>query len=203
MPKKKGLPKEVPVEAPQVESTPLKFWKKEGDKHLSVSISPHKDGKPADFIETLKSIIGVKDTELASQILSDGIIVLKPTCDEKFAYNVVLQTLHDLQPRDPVEARFAVQASALFSHGMANLRKSESADLILHSEHYANKAIKLLRLHNETIEALNRYRRGGEQKVTVTHAVITDKAIVNNFNGVEGGTSKNEGESPCSLRNAE
>jgi len=72
-----------------------------------------------------------------------------------------------------------------------------------HADHYGNKAIKLLRLHNETIEALNRYRRGGEQKVTVTHAVITDKAIVNNFNGVGGVSTKNEGASPCSPRNAE
>jgi hypothetical protein len=69
--------------------------------------------------------------------------------------------------------------------------------MLNHSDHYANKAVKFLGLHNETIEALNRYRRGGEQKVTVTHAVITEKAIVNNFNGVGGGSTKNEGGSPC------
>ena len=107
-------------------------------------------------------------------------------CNEKDSFNVVLQSVHDMQPKDAIEARLAVQASALFSHGLANLRRAETADMMCHADHYANKAIKLLRLHNETIEALNRYRRGGEQKVTVTHAVITEKAIVNNFNGGGG-----------------
>jgi hypothetical protein len=159
--------------------------------------------KATDFLETLKSVMGIKDTELACQILSAGVSALKSTCGEKDSYNVILQTMHDLRPKDSVEARLVVQASALFSQGLSNLRMAETADMMCHADHYSNKAFKLLRLHNETIEALNRYRRGGEQKVTVTHAVITEKAIVNNFNGVGGGIAKNEGESPCSPRNAE
>ena len=200
--KKKEKPNNVPVKAPQLESTPIKFWKQEGDEQLSVTVAPDKDGKAENVAETLKSIIGVKDTELACQILNAGILALKSTCSEKDGYNIVLQTMHDLQPRDAVEARFAVQATALFSHGMSDLRKAETAEMICHADHYSNRAIKLLRLHNETIEALNRYRRGGEQKVTVTHAVITENAIVNNFNGVGGGNTKTEGGSPCSPHNA-
>ena len=44
-------------------------------------------------------------------------------------------------------------------------------------------AIKLLRLHNETTEALARYRRKGEQKVVVQHVNVNDggKAIVGNM----------------------
>jgi hypothetical protein len=189
----------VPAKAPQLESTPIKFWKQDGEEHMSIVVAD-KDGEQ-DIAETLKTVLGVKDTELSSHILSDGIVALQPTCGKE-AYNVVLQTLHDLQPKDAVEARFAVQAGALFSNGMANLRKAETADMLCHADHYSNKAIKLLRLHNETIDALNRYRRGGEQKVTVTHAVITEKAIVNNFNGVGGSSTKNEGVSPCHHENA-
>lgn len=199
MPEHKKKEKKVPVEAPQTESTPIKFWKQDGDEKPNVSLAPH----AADFMETLKSVMGVKDTELAWQILNSGVSALKPMCNEKDSFNIVLQSVHDMQPKDAVEARFAVQASALFSHGLANLRRAETADMMCHADHYANKAIKLLRLHNETIEALNRYRRGGEQKVTVTHAVITEKAIVNNFNGMGGVSTKNEGASPCSPRNAE
>lgn len=203
MPKKKDeSSKNVPAKAPELENTPLKFWKNEGDEHLSVALPTSKDGSSADFIETLKSVIGVKDTELAAQILSDGVVALQITCGKDEAYNVALQSLHDLKPKDAIEARFALQASALFSHGMSNLSKSAKADMMCHADHYSNKAIKLLRLHNETIEALTRYRRGGEQKVTVTHAIITEKAIVNNFNGVGGVSTKNEGESPCSSQNA-
>lgn len=189
----------MPVEAPQTESTPIKFWKQDGDEKPNVSLAPH----VADFMETLKSVMGVKDPELAWQILNAGVSALKPMCGEKDSFNVVLQSMHDMQPKDAIEARLAVQVSALFAHGLANLRRAESADMMCHADHYSNKAIKLLRLHNETIEALNRYRRGGEQKVTVTHAVITEKAIVNNFNGMGGVSPKNEGESPCSQRDAE
>jgi hypothetical protein len=51
--------------------------------------------------------------------------------------------------------------------------------------------------HNETIEALSRYRRGGEQQVVVQH--IADKiAVVNNFDSTGGGGSQeNKGASPC------
>jgi hypothetical protein len=188
--KKKEEPKNVPAKAPQLESTPLKFWKQEGEEQLSVIVTPDEDGKATDLMETFKSIIGVKDTELACQILNAGIVALKSIYSEKDSYNLLLQTMNDLQPKDAIEARFAVQASALFSHGMSDLRRAEAADLIQHADYHSNRAIKLLRLHNETIEALNRYRRGGEQKVTVTHALITEKAIVNNFNGVGGGISQ-------------
>ena len=102
-----------------------------------------------------------------------------------------------------METRLVVQASALFSHGLVNLRRAETADMMCHGEYYTNKAIKLLRLHNETIDALGRYRRGGEQRVTVTHALITEKAIVNNFGAMGRASAKNDKDTPCSQRFAE
>lgn len=59
---------------------------------------------------------------------------------------------------------------------------------------YGNIAIKYMRLHNETIEALGRYRRGGEQRVTVVH-VAEKMAVVNNYGG--GGMPQNQGDKPC------
>ena len=43
-----------------------------------------------------------------------------------------------------------------------------------------NRATKLMRLHNETLEALNRYRRKGEQRITIQHVQVNDggQAIV-------------------------
>jgi hypothetical protein len=57
------------------------------------------------------------------------------------------------------------------------------------SEFYMKSAIKLLRLHNETIDALNRYRRGNEQKIIVQHVNVDNgsQAILNNGNMVAGG----------------
>lgn len=192
--KEKKDQKPVPVK-PTTESTPIKFWKNEDGQHRA-SLSG--DKCLSDITETIKSVLGVKDSDLALQILHLGISACDPAGMETHSWNIVLQSMHDIQPKDAVEARFAAQAHALFSNGMASLRRAEKAEMMCHAEHYTNRAVKLLRLHNETIEALNRYRRGGEQKVTVTHAVITEKAIVNNYNGVGGGgNAKNEGGSPC------
>ena len=52
-----------------------------------------------------------------------------------------------------------------------------------------NRSSKLTRLYNETLEALMRYRRKGEQKVIVQHVNVNDggRAIVGNFDASGGG----------------
>lgn len=68
---------------------------------------------------------------------------------------------------------------------------SEDSDIAsrMWYETHMNYAIKLLRLHNETIETLSRYRRKGEQKVIVQHVNVNDggKAIVGGNLGIGGG----------------
>jgi len=75
-------------------------------------------------------------------------------------------------------------------------------ELVCHLEPLTNLALKFMRVHNETIEVLNRYRRGGEQKVTVIH-IAEKMAVVNNYGYTGGGGNhKNQGESPCQQENA-
>jgi len=159
------------------------------------------DGDNAECMDSLKEIVGVNGPELACQIVISGVDAIKTVTSESDSLDVIQQSLQDLKPKDSIEARLAVQASVLFAQGLSNLSKSEAADRINQAEYYTNKGIKLLRLHNETIEALSKYRRGGEQKVTVTHAIVAGQ-VVNNFNAV-GASTKNEGRSPCSEQNAE
>ena len=75
--------------------------------------------------------------------------------------------------------------------------------MLCHLEPLTNLAIKFMRVHNETIEALNRYRRGGEQKVTVTH-IAEKMAVVHNYGCTGGGEiQKSQGGNPCQQENAE
>jgi hypothetical protein len=113
------------------------------------------------------------------------------------AMNIMFQSLNDFKPKDAVEARLASQAAVLYQHGMDRLRQAGRADRSAHAEAEINMSIKLLRCHNETIEAINRYRRGGEQKVTVTHAVLANQAVVNNNYSGGGGVAENKGDTPC------
>ncbi len=187
---------------PKLESAPIKFWHKDNQKQVKAEVRQvEEQGKGSAFFTHLKAIAGVKDSELAANIIDTASSAIEPIVHQDDRLNVVIQALHDFGPKDAIEARLVVQSTSLFTHGMKCLRRTETADMMCHGEYYANKAIKLLRLHNETIEALTRYRRGGEQKITVQHNVIADKAIVN-F-GAGGVNTKNEGENPCSGNYAE
>lgn len=187
------------IEPPVLESTPIKAWKNErGDAMLAIE-SNNLGGN------ILKQITGTKDSDIAESIIRGSYLAIQPIFEEGesstksliSSLNIIAQSLHDFQPKDAIEARLVSQATALYHHGMDRLAKAGRSELIHHSELQINMAIKLLRVHNETIETLNRYRRGGEQKVTVTHAVLANNAVVNNFTG-GGGICKNKGDNPCS-----
>lgn len=112
--------------------------------------------------------------------------------------NLAVQSLADSAPQNATEARLCMQEMALYSQGMRYLCSAEQCDMLTQSEFYLKSAIKLLRLHNETIEASGKYRRGGEQRVVVQHVHVNDggKAIVggNLEMGGGGGNKKtNEG----------
>jgi hypothetical protein len=195
----------VDVKSPLLESTPVKIWKDErGDN--KIALDPN-----LSELDVIRQVAGTKDTEIAHNILRTSFTAISAVVSKAEGaadnadkcFNIILQSLYDFQPKDAIEARLVSQAIALYQHGMSRLGKAGSSDQIPHSEAQVNMAIKLLRVHNETIEALNRYRRGGEQKVTVTHAVVAAQAIVNNhFPGV-GVPPKNQGDTPCPQENAE
>ena len=192
MSKKKKTGKEPPI----LESAPIKFWNPEEEK-LEVEVRTTKGESKADaFFAQIKEVTGVKDSELAMNIITTGATTIDPLIQKDEGGNIVVQTLHNIGPIDALESRLVVQATSLYLHGMKCLRRSETASKVRFNEYYANTAIKLLRLHNETIAALGKYRRGGEQKIVVQHNVVADKAVVNFGEG--GGNIKNGGKNPCS-----
>lgn len=190
-----------PTKVSKLESTPIKsLVNKEGEN--SFIANPQLSG-----VDALKKVTGIKDSELAENILYTGVTALESilaigkSSSEKVStiLNIVMQNLHDFQPRDAIEARLISQANALFQHGMDRLGKSGRVSQPEHIESYTNMAIKLLRAHNETVEAINKHRRGGIQQVIVHHQnnVVANNAMINNVTGVD--VTKKQGESPCSL----
>lgn len=181
------------------ESTPLKYFKDEnGEKVRLVGSHPGEDASENaidDLANTrLKEIVGVKDTELANSIFyraSRALEVPHPDQNE----NIVLQTLHNLKPKDVIESRLIVQETVLHSELMKVLYFLSDSENAWGAELYLNMLTKLTRLHNETVETLSRYRRGGAQTVNVQHAIVDNRAVVNNF-GV-GGIIENKGDKPC------
>lgn len=150
------------------------------------------------FPKRCKEIVGVKDTELANSVLFEAACALEPMLGTEQSKNVVAQSLHDFQPKDAIEARLASQAAVAHTYAMKSMKRCGDADMLCHIEAMANLGIKLMRVYNETVDALTRYRRGGIQQVIVQHQnnVIAGKAVINNTTGV-GVVTQNQGESPC------
>lgn len=130
--------------------------------------------------DVMKHITNTKDHELAVEIISRGTFAIAPDYTFTNKFNIALQSLSDSSPKDATEAKLCMQSTALYSQGMSYLARAESSNTFQQSQHYINYAIKLLRLHNETVEAASRYRRGGEQHVIVQHVNVNDggKAVV-------------------------
>ncbi len=107
--------------------------------------------------------------------------------DEK-AVNFMLSMVEGVQPKDQVEAMLAVQMAAVHNATMTFLRRLAHVEN-LPQQDSAEKALnKLARTFTSQMEALKRYRTGGEQKVTVQHVNVSQggQAIVGNVQGGQG-----------------
>lgn len=120
------------------------------------------------------ALVGTVNVALADEVISRGADAMPQNRNRAHNLNVQLQSLNDLEPQDVIEARLVAQMTVLHAQGMEYLRKAENSEMLCHLEAYQKVAIKLLRLQNETIDTLMRYRRGGEQRVVVQHVNVSN-----------------------------
>ncbi|HSX13281.1 MAG TPA: hypothetical protein VLE96_02545 [Chlamydiales bacterium] len=104
--------------------------------------------------------------------------------------NALIDHLHSLSPGDPIEARLQGQFLALQSHGMRAFSRAQNAEMFYHVQECFNIGAKLLKLANDTIDALTRNKTKGQQQVFVTHVNDGGKAIVGNLNQPVGDGNK-------------
>ncbi|MEX1313819.1 MAG: hypothetical protein AB1Z38_06570 [Desulfotignum sp.] len=124
----------------------------------------------------------------ASADQSDGDLTVKQT--EEY-----LAIMPELAPRDAFEGMltnqmFLVFRQALHIFSLSNLDGNRGRSDIQDS--LTNRYVKLMRLFNQQLEALDKHRRGGNQKMTVEHVHVHEggQAIVGNIN--QGGGGKDE-----------
>lgn len=152
----------------------------------SLSFNPNQNWNesPQEALKSaLKQLTGTDDQILAEEIIGRAVTAMPLTQGKEQNTNSIYQSLADIEPKDTFEAKLTAQSTSLYAQGMQYLARAEKADMMCHAEFYLKYGIKLLRLHNETIETLARYRRKGEQKVVVQHVNVNDggKAIVGNM----------------------
>lgn len=105
------------------------------------------------------------------------------------ALNIAARRIQDCKPQDAVEAALVRQALILEANANRYLRLSGDQVMMCHAEFYLNAANKLFVRYQAIMDALIRYRRGGQQKVVVEHVHVEagGRAIVGNVEHRGGG----------------
>jgi hypothetical protein len=94
----------------------------------------------------------------------------------------MLSVIKGVAPKDQLETMLAAQMAAVHMASMTLARRLAQVEDIPHQDSAERAFNKLTRTFVSQMEALKRYRTGGEQKVTVQHVSVSEggQAIVGN-----------------------
>lgn len=161
---------------------------------------PHKDGLNL-FESHLLAATGAINTSVGlqfmaslSKTLAQGKVKGKELANQ---LNSLAQAMQALAPQDEYEGQLVAQLVVLHEHAMDWLGRAIRTERVDFANVYLNGASKLLTRHHETLEALLKYRRRGEQRVHVEHVHVHDggQAIVGNVM-TGGGMNQKNAEGP-------
>ncbi len=103
--------------------------------------------------------------------------------------NFMVSVIGGVEPRDQMEAMLAAQMAATHMASMSFASRLTSATTIYEAEAAEKAFTKLARTFTTQMEALNRYRGKGQQKMTVEHVHVNEggKAVIGDVNKGGGG----------------
>jgi len=129
------------------------------------------------LLKAVQRSTGSKDIVIGEKILkSIARGMSSDTYHERL--NEASAMLAALQPKDETEALLLGQFLALQESGMKCLRNAHSQSMFYHTERLFSLATKLLNTANQTMQAVLKYRSGGQQTVQVIHVHNEGQAIV-------------------------
>jgi len=133
------------------------------------------DMQPIDAVR-LVSAFGTAEPSFATLMLSG---IINAACDGDPAHppeseniNNALAAVTGIGARDETEGMLATQMVATHFAAISALRRLKSAETLHQQDSNGSLAVKLLRTFTLQIEALQRYRGKGQQKVTVEHVHV-------------------------------
>ena len=159
---------------------------------------------PNDPLREVKMLeaLGTPDSDLQSHLLDQVIQTFKGTVSADgfdndkvaLAYNYAMAILTGIQPQDELEAMLATQMIGVHNMAMNTLARAILSDQTFEGKQVnVNQATKMLRTYIAQMEAIKRYRTGGQQKMVVEHVHVNEggQAIVGTVNRGGGGKNKN------------
>jgi hypothetical protein len=133
------------------------------------------DMQPIDAVRLL-SAFGTAESDFASLMLCG---VINAACEGGPAHlpqsgdiNAALAAMTGIGARDEIEGILAPQMVATHIAAIRVLRQLKGSETITQQDSNGNLAVKLLRTFTMQLEALQRYRGKGQQKVTVEHVHV-------------------------------
>jgi hypothetical protein len=105
--------------------------------------------------------------------------------------NFMLSVVKGIKPRDQLEAMLAAQMAAIHVATLTLAQRLAHVEILPQQDSAERALNKLARTFATQMEALKRYRTGGEQKVTVQHVSVREggQAIVGNVTQATGETT--------------
>jgi len=101
---------------------------------------------------------------------------------DEIRVNFMLSVIREVEPRDQLESMLAAQMAAVHMATMTFARRLAGVETIDQQDSAERAFNKLARTFTAQMEALKRYRTGGEQTVRVEHVTVNEggQAIVGN-----------------------
>ena len=125
--------------------------------------------------EDMMRALGTDSAEFTDGVLRQlaSAVSLGGGADEE-AINFALAVIAGIEPKDELETMLAMQMAAIHLATMTFTRRLAHVET-LDQQHGSERALnKLARTFAMQLEALKRYRTGGEQKVVVQHVNVNE-----------------------------
>jgi len=138
---------------------------------------------------TLYKTMGVTDSEMCLQILSQTVVAMSGEKKGIKNSTIAINFFKELQPRDAYEAMLISRMISLHSQYMNYLFRATIPDNSTEEENMnINRASKLIRLWNESKASLDKHRKKNDQQIEVKHFYVNaNQAIVGSHMHAEGG----------------
>ena len=167
---------------------PVKFKAEESDSDKP-SIALKDPDDPLMFVK-LSEAMGTQDSDLQSYLLQQAILTFKDAglADNGktvLSANNALAILTGIQPQDELEGMLAIQMIGVHNMAMETLARAGYRDQTFEGKQAnINQATKMLRTFMAQVEALKKYRTGGQQKMIVEHVNVNEggQAVVGTVN---------------------
>jgi hypothetical protein len=168
---------------------PLKFKKAGKDGKGRIIIRPDYEDAILARATTLKTT-GTAHSAIAELLLDQAAMSSCFSTEEaERMSNAVAAAMLDIGPRDALEGLLVAQMVSIHNQAMECFRRANIDEQPLEfATSCRNQAVKLLRTYVSQLEALNKYRRGGQQTVRVEHVSVHQggQAIVGHIRGGRG-----------------